>query len=67
MTATMSAMIAIVRVFIEASDRGRVDDPGRVKLRPGAGIPFPAAARLQSFGSYGSSTPRATRTIRRSG
>ena len=63
----MSAMRAIVRVFIWASGGVGSMSPGRVKLRPGGGFPFPAAAQLQSFGSYGSSTPRATRTIRRSG
>jgi hypothetical protein len=65
-TAMISAMMAIVRVFI---------GPPLGSMRPGStgwfalGIPnpLPAVAGLQSFGSYGSSTPRATRTTRRSG
>ena len=65
MTAMMSAMTAIVRVFMGPPIRSM--SPGQVVLLPGALVPFPAAAAYQSFGSYASSTPRATLTILSSG
>jgi hypothetical protein len=67
MTATMSAMMAIVRVFMGSSDVGSVKPGTPVRFAPGVAYPFPAAGPVQSLGSYGSSTPRATRTVRRSG
>ena len=67
MTAMMSAMMAIVRVFMGSSDVGSVEPGTPVRFAPGVAFPFPGGPAVQSFGSYGSSTPRATRTIRRSG
>ena len=67
MTAMISAMMAIVRVFIWGLRLGFGEDRDDIRLRPGDCLPFPAGGGVQSFGSYGSSTPRATRTTRRSG
>jgi len=66
MTAMMSAMMAIVRVFMWPPC-GVGEDRDGIRLRPGDCLPFPAGSGVQSWGSYGSSTPRATRTMRRSG
>ena len=67
MTAMISAMMAIVRVFIGSSDVGSCEPGTPMRFAPEVAFPFPAAGAVQSLGSYGSSTPRATLTVRRSG
>ena len=58
--------MAIVRVFMEPP-LGSWNPGTNLGFAPGMSLPLPAAALVQSFGAYGSSTPRATRTNRFSG
>ncbi len=62
----MSAMMAIVRVFMKPP-LGSWNPGTNQGFAPGMPFPLPGAALVQSFGAYGSSTPRATRTNRFSG
>ena len=62
----MRAMMAIVRVFMRPP-LGSWNPGTNLGFAPGVPFPLPAAAIVQSFGAYGSSTPRATRTNRFSG
>ena len=58
--------MAIVRVFMKPP-LGSWNPGTKLGFAPGMPFPLPAAALVQSFGAYGSSTPRATRTNRFSG
>ena len=62
----MSAMMAIVRVFMKPP-LGSWNPGTNLGFAPGMPFPLPVAALVQSFGAYGSSTPRATLTNRFSG
>ena len=58
--------MAIVRVFMKPP-LGSWNPGTNQGFAPGMPFPLPGAELVQSFGAYGSSTPRATRTNRFSG